>query len=763
LRPRVRRTLEYSLCVAVLAVLPLAVLIPGLTRGEVALSTGSIFAYPPWESARPEGLAPPAEPESNLMAQRYFPWYVFLSEAGSPREALWNPNENTGMPFLALWQTRCLSPFSLPFYLGAPGPALTWSVYMKLLAAGLCAFYAAMRLGFQRPVSLFVGIASQLSPGIILWWGYPLSDVLPWLPLLVLFCERMALAHYRMWLSGVVVVGLMLVGGDPQTVLVFLGLALLFLLTRCKLDQRGVKRALAPLSILATSVAGGALLSAVQLLPFLEFAREARNLGFSSGGTALGLWDLSLVALPHLHGAFSQSLQDGSGSLQTAGLLHAGIAQTALLPLWFAMRPFAHVKQRHRIESLLFPSLLLTVLALLWGPVLQLIPYVRVVQPQHYLAANAFILALSAAATSEEWIHLNADDCQDTLKRLLLIGPVFLLGLSGCVVLGAFQPEAEGNLLTLAIIPGGLFVAVLAIYGVSILKPSARLIGYSLSAIAAFNALTAFGVSIPFTPPDKVYPDTPFIELLRKSGNRVSGTDALEHWPLQANLVPQVFASSGVTLKRQADFQTRVDEDPLLMRRMGTPMLLLTSRDIQGKFAPIRPILHVEHVFPAGAVLFFDSESRSRARIAYNVRALESYDPEEVDSSLPPVVEGIIPPSSGDEGAGTAEVRAPESTTRVTVDVGSSKKGVLILADSWYPGWTATVDAKPTEVFPVDLMFRGVEIPEGAEEVVFNYEPQSVRYGLYTSGITGIVVMTGLLMLVPGAVRRFRHRRKWEF
>jgi hypothetical protein len=744
-------------------VLPLAVLLPGITRGEVPLSTSTVFAFPPWEAARPEGDLPAAQPESNLMAQRYYPWYVFLSEAGSPWEALWNPYENTGMPFFAMWQTRCLSPFSLPFYLGAPGNALTWSVYLKLIVAGLCAFYAALRLGFHRPVALFVGIASQLCPGLILWWGYPMSDVLPWLPLFILFCERIVLGHYRMWLSGVVVVGLMLLGGDPQTVLVFLAIAVLFLLTRSRFDQRGVKRAFVPLLILFSSTTAGALLSAVQLLPFLEFVREARDLGLSSGGAALGIWDLSLVAFPHLQGAYSHMLREGGGSLQTAGLLHVGIAQTILLPVWFAMRPFANVKQRIRIESLLVPSLLMTILALLWGPVLQLIPCVRLIEPQHYLAANAFILALSAAATSEEWIHLNAEDCQDTLKRLLIAGPVFLLGLAGCVTLGALHPEAQDDMATLAIIPASLAAAVLVIFGVSLVKPSASLIGYGLSVIAGINALATFGVSIPFNPPDKLYPDTPFIELLRKSGNRASGTDALERWPLQANLVPQVFASSGVALKRQADFRARIDEDPLLMRRMGSPMLLLTREDIQGKFAPIRPILRVEHVFPAGAVLFFDSESRSRARMVYNGRAIESYDPDLVGPGLPPAMEGVIPPNGGDGEAGTAELHVVNSNTQVRVDVASNKKGVLVIADSWYPGWTATVDSRPADVFPVDLMFRGVEIPEGADQVDLRYEPLSVRYGLYTSGITAIVVLTGLLMLVPGAIRRFRHRRKWEF
>ncbi len=763
MRPRVRRTLEYSLCVAVLVVLPLAVLLPGITNGAVPIASDSIFAYPPWEAARPDGLVPPEQPEANLMAQRYYPWYVFLSHAGNPAEVLWNPYENTGMPFFALWQTRCLSPFSLPFYLGSPGTALTWSVYLKLLVAGLCGFYAARRLGFHRPVSLFVGIGTQLSPALILWWGYPLSDVLPWLPLLVLYCERIALGHYRMWMSGGIIVALMLLGGDPLMVLVLLALAALFIVTRCKLDQRGFKRSLAPAAMLLLSAVAGVLLSAVQILPFLEFLRESRTLGFGPTGTALGLWDLSLVVLPHLHGTFTESLRGNGSGLQTAGLLHVGIVQIALLPVWIAMRPFANARQRMRIESLLFPSLLLTILALLWGPVLQLIPYLSWIGPHHLLAANAFILTLSAAATSEEWIHLNAHDCQDTLKRLLLIGPVALLAMAACVVLGAVQPEAEANVAMLGIIPAGLFVALLVIYGISILKPSARLIGYTLSVLALVNALSTFGTSIPFTNPANVYPDTQFIESLRKSGNRVSGTDALSKWPLQADLIPQVYSATGIALKRQADFYERVEEDPLLLRRMGTPMLLLTRDDMQGKFASIRPILRVEHVFPTGAVLFFDSESRSRVRMVTNGRPVEAYDPVKVNSTEGPVVEQVIPPNGADDGTATAELRPANSNTRVVVDVSATKKSLLVLADTWYPGWRATIDGAAANVVPVDLMFRGVEIPEGAEEVVFTYAPSSVRYGLYTSGITALCVAAGLLTLVPGAVKRFRHRRKWQF
>ncbi|MCC6489173.1 MAG: hypothetical protein IT364_16860, partial [Candidatus Hydrogenedentes bacterium] len=451
MRLRFRRTLEFTLTVLLVCFTPVAVLLPGILHGDVALSTDSVFAFTPWEEARQPETAPPSNPEANLMAQQYFPWYVFLSEAGEIRDVLWNPLENAGLPFLALWRTRCLSPFTLPFYLGEPGLALTWSVYLKLLVAGLCAMYAARRLGFHRPVALFVALAFQLSAGMVLWWGYPITDVLPWLPLLVLYCERIALGHYRMWVSGAVVMGLMLLGGDPQGVAVLMVFAALFLLTRSKLDGRGLKGAALPLLVLAASGLLSLCLAAVQLLPFAEFMREARTLGLVPPDSTISIWDLSLIVLPHLHGAFTQALRSGDASAQTAGLLHVGIAQIALLPVWLAMRPFSNVRQRHRIEALLLPSLLLTILAFLWGPVLRLIPVIDLIAPHHYLAANGFVLALAAAATAEEWVHLNAQDCQDTLKRLLIFGPMFLLFAAGVVALGVMSPETTENVKTLAI------------------------------------------------------------------------------------------------------------------------------------------------------------------------------------------------------------------------------------------------------------------------------------------------------------------------
>jgi len=228
---------------------------------------------------------------------------------------------------------------------------------------------------------------------------------------------------------------------------------------------------------------------------------------------------------------------------------------------------------------------------------------------------------------------------------------------------------------------------------------------------------------------DQVFPDTPFIASLRQVGDRIAGSDALRRWPLASNGIPQVFNPAGISLDRYEAFIGRLTNEPLLVRRMGAQTLLLTKEDVQGSFASIRPALTIERVFPTGAVLFRDLEARPRARMTYRGRAVDKPDPEQISAASPPLLEGAQLPAEDDGPVAEAAIIAPESHDMVTVRIAQTRPGVLVLCDAWYPGWSATVNGKAEEVFPVNGIFRGVEVGEGEHTVVFKYEPWSLRIG----------------------------------
>jgi hypothetical protein len=77
---------------------------------------------------------------------------------------------------------------------------------------------------------------------------------------------------------------------------------------------------------------------------------------------------------------------------------------------------------------------------------------------------------------------------------------------------------------------------------------------------------------------------------------------------------------------------------------------------------------------------------------------------------------------------------------RVVVETNLDEPGVLLLTDTWYPGWRATVDGEPASICQADLLFRAVALEPGEHRVVFAFRPLWQRVAGAVSGI-GLVVL----------------------
>ena len=110
---------------------------------------------------------------------------------------------------------------------------------------------------------------------------------------------------------------------------------------------------------------------------------------------------------------------------------------------------------------------------------------------------------------------------------------------------------------------------------------------------------------------------------------------------------------------------------------------------------------------------------------------------------------------------GTASVVA-EEPQRLTIDCDAPAVGRLLLADTWYPGWTAAVDGRPVAIDRAHGVFRGIRLAAGTHRIVFVFGPLSFRVGLGGT-LAGIVIWLGLLVFgIRRNVRAGRYRRSWR-
>jgi hypothetical protein len=82
---------------------------------------------------------------------------------------------------------------------------------------------------------------------------------------------------------------------------------------------------------------------------------------------------------------------------------------------------------------------------------------------------------------------------------------------------------------------------------------------------------------------------------------------------------------------------------------------------------------------------------------------------------------------------------------RIRLRVRSAERGPLVLADSYYPGWRATVDGKPVPIVVANYLFRAVCVPAGEHEVVFSFRQPGLYPGLALTVLSGVAVALGLV------------------
>ncbi len=76
-----------------------------------------------------------------------------------------------------------------------------------------------------------------------------------------------------------------------------------------------------------------------------------------------------------------------------------------------------------------------------------------------------------------------------------------------------------------------------------------------------------------------------------------------------------------------------------------------------------------------------------------------------------------------------------------TIDLVMSQPGYLVLAYTHYPGWSATVDGRPTEILRANYAFMALPLEAGSHQVVLQYRPISFMLGAVVSSLSVLAVI----------------------
>lgn len=780
--PKWRELVPVSVAIALL----LMVFFPEASlQGRVIASTNfrrgdPVYAGAAWAETRFDFMDPSPE-IVNL------PFTVFQGRSFRKSAApLWNPYNGCGAPLLADGQSSPFYPLKLMSYIPRD-PLRLYSLYLlaNLFIAGVSTYWYCRIMGLRSFAAYFSSISYMLGGALMVrleFYDFPPAALFP---VLMIGLENLARKPSSVWIVGVGLLGALQVSSGHALGMFALSLfALIYYLVRVMelKGVRGVGRGVLAL-VVAVGMAG-AVCSAL-IIPLVEllsqglsprqFPESHRYLYMvAKSFRQFGLKTLVGVFLPHLHSAWGVGLMPEARSIAWSYVSYSGV----LAPVLAAYGAARGVARRAPVLMVVFGSAFLFCLAPL-GLLVRL-PVMREITPWYAAPGFSFALVVLAGLGLERLGSVRGRS--DKMVTFIIV--IVLVVLFNAVVV--FGPaanflEAQRDELSVMLISALILIGFWLVHVGGVRHRRGGTVLCVAAVALAFCDLYLNGSWLhPTQRPGEVYPVSPAIGFLKSQSGlfRVSALvdDHRNEYIFGENLgmvyeIYQLPLCDNVAAKRYVYFMsllgapvdqawhTPVKDSPLL--DVANVRYVLRAYD-----KPLPESDRYEERFSDGFVRIYENmRAVPRAFLVHDAKpvsspeeALLALKDEAASLSHKAIVEldrGRVPPFSvsGESGVEEERVTVREyAAQRVTIDVLLEKPGLLVLSDTYYPGWKAYVDGRRREIVPTNLVMRGVFLPAGEHEVVFVYAPLSYRVGLALSvlAIVGCVVF---------AIVRTRHGR----
>lgn len=713
----------------------------------------------------------------------FYPFGEFMFQAfREGRLPLWNPYVFLGFPQYAEPQLSTFYPptWLLTYLPASSAYALQYTLHFAWAAVG--GYVLVRRLGGRWGGGLLGGfaIAYALTMTVRIFVGHmPHVMTLAWMP----WC--LSAAHWaverRTWwatiIAGVPLAMAFLIGYIPFLILMVPALVVFMLWQAAQAwwsgDRPGSLRILLQLAGLGIFAAA---LAAIQLLPSLQFAalsnRAADRYNFSDSYSIQ--WSFLLTALmPDLFGAPQGTvelwLQELPGAIYWEWALYGGI-----LPLIFFLLAWSAGRKSWRFWVIL--GLAGVLLALGDKGVLHRLLYDYLPGWRWFRFASRPIylfnlsLAVLAGLMFDRWFDLPQEQhtrLAGHLRKVLWVGGPLLAVLVVLAILWQGAQTAPEQIKIADAIREQLMrlllfmvvCLVLLIWGYG--RPRWLLAGVALLILV----VDLWGQGNKFITTIQQEPELGWVMAdIALPENRLDYrvlSKALSENSGYFYGFYSIYGYDGFTLEDSEVMHDLAISDARVARLLSGQYLMHGPWWELPVVAPGWEVL----TEPAGVKIWHRTDAGPRTFIVHQVigapdaaAALKLMENPDLDYTQTAVVQ-TLPDTScalepAEPGTSSASIVSYEPE-RVVIQAQAAAGGWLVLNDLHFPGWQAWVDGEPAVIQPTNYALRGVCVPAGTHEVVFEFHPPILRYG---AGVTGLALVVLGVALVGG----WRSRRGRE-
>ncbi len=708
---------------------------------------------------------------------QFIPWFQFNTESiKSGSLPLWNPHEACGQPHIANMQSAFFFPLNFLIYLLGMKWGLLLIYLMRLYLCGIFVYLYLSQVHVDYRAAIVGSIAAMFTGYNTRWLYHDNSAFAFYIPLGLLAVELIvqhqdSIKGYMILCLGFV---LAVFAGHPETLFYATTIILLYAFIRIFQEFKEKKARIRALLKLTGFLIIGMLISGVQLIPFLEYMLNSSAFAGRTGSGNLSIIPFSTALFSLVPNFFSTLLHIKilyvvfHGFFPLSAIGYSGITM-------FFLFITALIGMRHAQNKLISVHLFIIIYILVVAFDIPVVHSLLLLLPvfstgfSYYMFGNLPVfVVLSGTLALDAYFkgRIPSKYFSFAFFTVLLIAGIaflpFLLQMNKDIGQAAVN-KLDLLLPSLVDIIGA---AILLILTLLLLKKSKK------NTLAAYGmgVLVFIETALPMIPlesairPAYFYPVNPIIEMLDRQKKpfrilplfKAHNNEVGPPWPIGIVQYYGFEEPTGYDAMLVHWYSQLIKTMPFhdFLNLANIKFIIMTKDDVprfQG--LGLKPMLSYN-----GYTLYKNRSALNRAFMVYDYKTarMPSAGHKLDDRNWLDLVNknagqlsttAIIPEpdaryatfSPGKNAQGTFDVQFEVyKPSFIKMNVDTSGPGLLVISNTYFPGWHVYVDNEETRLIQTDYAFDGVFLEKGVHTVVLTYKPLSFLIGLILT-ITGII------------------------